>query len=158
MNTITITETPCTQCGRPESCDNGLCLTCIEKRITRRKIESKREIKKEYLKCVLSHNELLEYGNGLARLHAEANELKEQAKSVASDFKAKIDAAGSEAGIFARAIQNGFEYRDVECEVDRDFETKKVYTTRLDTGEIIKSRDMTQEEMQGRLFEAEKAA
>lgn len=121
-------------------------------------MNNEREIKKEYLKCVLSAEELLEYGNSLARLHSECSELKEQAKSVASDFKAKIDAATSQGGIFARAISNGFEYRDVECEVDRDFEAKKVWTTRLDTGEIIKSRDMTQEELQVHLFREKEAA
>ena len=117
--------------------------------------ETKKEIEKEYLKCNLTNAELLEYGNSLARLNTKANELKDQAKSVASDFKAKIDAAGSEAGVFARAIQNGFEYRNVECEIDRDYEVRKVFTTRLDTGEIIKTRDMTQEELQGHLFKDE---
>ena len=33
---ITITEKPCSQCGKPESCDNGLCLKCTSKRITGR--------------------------------------------------------------------------------------------------------------------------
>ena len=37
--TITITEKPCSQCGKPESCDNGLCLKCTSKRITGRNMK-----------------------------------------------------------------------------------------------------------------------
>jgi len=105
----------------------------------------------EYLKCILTEAEIKEAGAALARRYSEITNLEEQKKSVTSDFKAKIDAATAEASLLARQIQNGYEFRQIDCEIQRVWEDKTVQTIRLDTGEIVKTRPMTADELQDRL-------
>lgn len=111
----------------------------------------------QHLKCELTEDEIKEYGAELARKYSEITDLEDQKKSITSDFKARIDAANSDAGILARKIQNGYEFRDVFCEIQYIDDEKVVQTVRQDTGEIIKTRPMTPEEMQRDLFEEKEA-
>jgi len=109
--------------------------------------EVKKNIK-EHLKCVLTEEEIKEAGASLARKYSEITDLEEQKKSVVSDFKAQIDSATAMASVLARRIQNGYEYRNVDCEEQYDFNEKEIRVVRLDTGEIFKSRPMTPDELQ----------
>lgn len=106
---------------------------------------------KEHLKCLLSEKEIKDAGAALARSYSEITDLEEQKKSVTSDFKAKIDGATAQASILARKIQNGYDFRDVECEEVWDYDDKVVELIRLDTGETVKSRKITPEELQRKL-------
>lgn len=113
------------------------------------------KIVKEHLKCILTEKEIKESGANLARFHSEISDLENQKKSVVSDFKSKIEKATAEADIEARKIQNGYEYRSVECEVQKIFDEKVVQVVRTDTGEIIKQRAMTPDELQEKMFPEE---
>jgi hypothetical protein len=103
---------------------------------------------KEHLKCVLTEQEFKQYSSTLARTYSEIQELEEARKSVASDFKGKIDGSTAEATRLARIIQNGYEFRYVECDVVYMLITKTVGIVRNDTGEVVSTRPMTDEERQ----------
>ena len=107
---------------------------------------------KESLKCLLTEKEIREAGSSLARQYSRVAELEDEKKSVTSDFKAKIDLATAEASILARMIQNGYEFRTVDCETIWDFDSKTVSVVRQDTGETISERTMTPDELQKGLF------
>ena len=69
-----------------------------------------------------------------------------------SDFKAKIDAKDSLISNLSNNVNNGYEYRSVDCEVEMDSPKKGMKTTtRIDTGEVVGTEKMTdadrQEEM-----------
>jgi hypothetical protein len=145
-------EIACPQCGEMGATGkdgNGPCMKCLGKNI-----DNSLRIKKskEYLKCEFIEHEILEFGNELARKHSEITELEEMKKRVVSDFKAKTDAAEAEASILARKIQNKHEYRDVECQEVYNYVDKSVTIVRNDTGEIVKTRDMREDEKQELLF------
>ncbi len=115
-------------------------------------MDENRNKTKEYLKCILTEPEIKESGAQLARTYSEITDLEDQKKSLVSDFKAKIDGATASASILARKIQNGYEFRNIECEEWWDYECKVLEVMRLDTGEVIKSRPMTTDELQKKLF------
>ena len=106
----------------------------------------------EHLKCILTEEEIKEAGASLADRYSEITDLEEAKKSVTSDFKAKIDSATADASVLARKIQNGYEFRNVECELQFCTDDKIVQSVRLDTFEIFKSRPMTSDELQEGLF------
>ena len=145
-------EIPCPQCGEMGATGkdgNGPCLKCLAKNIDN---SMRMKKSKEYLKCDFTEKEILEFGSDLARKHSEINELEEQKKRVTSDFKAKSDAAEAEASVLARKIQNKHEFRDVECQEIYNYVDKSVTIVRLDTGEIVKTRNMREDEKQELLF------
>lgn len=109
----------------------------------------------EHLKHILTEDEIKDYGAQLARRYSEITDLEEQKKSVTSDFKARIDSANADAGVLARKIQNGYEFKNTDCEIQWDYDEKAVTVVRLDTMETVKSRPMTPDELQEEMFDGE---
>lgn len=108
-------------------------------------------IKKEnrFLKCILTHEELFEAGKTQADKHGELTRVEADAKRVASDFKARIDALKAELGCLAGKITAGYEHRDVVCRVEYDEpEIGKKRIIREDTFELVGIENMTGSEMQ----------
>lgn len=92
------------------------------------------------IKLTLQHNfsqdEMLQLSKELAIANQEMDRLDEQRKSVTSDFKAKIDHQKSVIGVYSSKVNNGYEFRIVECEVEYHKPKKGNKTiSRLDTGE-----------------------
>ena len=144
VHTIEINQDKkCIRCGKGGATQGGLCLECVSKRIAVR----------EHLKCVLTETEIKTAGAQLARSYSEITDLEDQKKSSASDFKARIDSASAQASIVARKIQNGYEFRDIDCEEVWNWDEKTVDVVRLDNGETVRSRTMTVGELQRGLFE-----
>ena len=111
---------------------------------------------KEYLKWLLTEKEKTELSAGIAKAISDRAGAEAKLKEVNTSIKAQI--AKLEAEITEKALQinNGYEYRNVECRMDKDFRLGTVTITRLDTGEVIRERPMTGEERQGRLPGTEK--
>jgi tRNA U54 and U55 pseudouridine synthase Pus10 len=110
------------------------------------------EKSKELLKCDLTEEEFKEFSSTLAKTTKDLRGLEDQKKAIGSKFAAKINEAETEANRIAIIVSDRYEYRDVECETIFDEEMLIATTYRNDTGAIIKSRLMTQEELQGKLF------
>ena len=110
----------------------------------------------EYLKCILTDDEFREYSSTLARKYSDIQELESQKKAITSDFASRINSATEETSRLARIIQNKCEYRNVDCEILYNYDKGIVTVIRLDTGEEVKSRAMTSDERQKKMFEEEK--
>lgn len=108
---------------------------------------------KEHLKCELSESEVKQMGSDLAQKVSEIKNLENQKKAATAQFKSQIDKLAAEVSLIANMIQNGYEFRVVDCEIIRNFKDKIVQWKRMDTGEIFKDRSMTQDELQADLFE-----
>ena len=104
------------------------------------------------LKCVLTEKEKIERGQQMARelelCDAAEAEKKEVTDNLSKEIKKHYGAASS----IGQVIRQGFEYRPVECEEERDFTNGVVRIIRLDTGAVEEEREMTPEERQASLI------
>lgn len=102
----------------------------------------------EHLECKFTEKELKELSGDLARYVKElsASELKK--KEVMSSLTAEINALESKVQSYAHKVSTGTEYRDVKCNVTYDFNAGTIRVHRNDTEEMIKDREMTDEQKQ----------
>lgn len=107
---------------------------------------------KEFLKYEFSHDEIHAKGIELARLSSESIAIENERKAVAAEFKAKIDTKEAEIGVLGNHINNGYEYRYIDCTVILNHpNTGKKTIVRNDTKEKVGEYDMTPSEMQNEL-------
>jgi phage host-nuclease inhibitor protein Gam len=101
------------------------------------------------LRCVMTGEELLEAGRQLAEATNLLTELDSEKAEIVAEFKAKISAAEAQIAVLSNKLRSGYEFRDVACKVAYGVpEPGFKQTTRLDTGEIIESLPLTEEEKQ----------
>lgn len=92
--------------------------------------------------------EKLALGSGLAQGHSQIAALKQEAKSIAADYKAKVEAISGGVNSATEKINSGFEMRAIECvvlhqrKVDKGQLPFKVYY-RKDTGAFVRREPMT---------------
>jgi hypothetical protein len=95
----------------------------------------------------------------LSRFYQHSNILREieaETKRFAKEketHKATIVGLAAQNAKALSAADTGFEWRDLECSQEFDFQRGIVTVRRPDTGEIVKTRSMTKEEMQTKMFE-----
>lgn len=107
---------------------------------------------KKYLKYQFTAEELKEKSSQLARECRRAEETEDDKKRVMSDFKAKIDALQASISLLSGHINNGYEYRDIECTVELNVPVAgKKTITRTDNDEQVAVENMDSEEMQEKL-------
>ena len=110
--------------------------------------------KTEWLKYSFSEAEIKELAKKLAYETRTLEELEDQKKSVVSDFSNKITRVKASLSGLANNINNGYDFRNIDCEVLLNSpEAGQKSIVRLDTGEIVRVEDMTQNEKQEKLFE-----
>jgi len=107
---------------------------------------------KEYLKCLLTEKEKTELSAKIAKAISDRTSAEAKLKEVSASIKAQIAQLDAEISEKALQINNGYEYRNVECRMDKDYRLGSVTITRLDTGEVIRERPMTAEERQMELL------
>ena len=103
---------------------------------------------KEYLKCQLTEKEKTELSAKIAKAISDRASAEAKLKEVSASIKAQIAQLDAEISEKALQINNGYEYRNVESRMDKDYRLGSVTITRLDTGEVIRERRMTAEERQ----------
>jgi len=102
---------------------------------TRRKTE-------RLLKVLLTPDEERYFGKEIARARQELAAVNDELDEVKSQFKSKIESCEKEQNRFMVLLNNGYEYRQVECEVVNDYKAGTVRVTRMDTGELVEERAM----------------
>lgn len=107
---------------------------------------------KKSLKYTFTQAEILELGSDLAREYAARTEAEANKKEVDAQLKAEIESHAAKAESLSRKLNNGYEYRDVECNEIFDYVQKTLSLERLDTGEIIYIRQLSVEELQSSLL------
>jgi len=117
--------------------------------MTRRR--SKKEIgetRKVVLPVKLTSAESALYGNCLANLALELVALEETKREFAKDIGDQIKEKRKHLESKARVVRSGLEERYVEVRDEFRHETNEVDVVRMDTGEVVATRPMTEEDRQ----------
>lgn len=108
-----------------------------------------------YLQCVLSEEELKKYSSDLARAAQDKNEIESRKKQAMSDFNAQISAKDADIVSFATKINNGWEFRNIDCRWEYNWDKAVKSLFREDTLECIaRNIPLEDDEKQGKLLEA----
>lgn len=102
-------------------------------------------------KVILSTEELATRAQTLAITLRDYDVMEEEMKAKAAQSKEALKGLRVTSAILATAVRDKAEYRSVPCEWIPNFTDKLMELCRLDTGEIVDSRAMTGEELQGDL-------
>jgi len=103
------------------------------------------------LQVQLTQEEQLAAGKKLAEAVRTLTNCQAQAKSAASQFKAKIDEMQAKINGLQILISDGYELRSVPCVNVMDYTDVMVRVTRTDTDEIVEERKLTEDERQSSL-------
>jgi len=107
----------------------------------------------EFLKCVLTEEEIKSAGMELALSNSKVDDLEAQKKSFNDQIKADITMCESQIQKYSRMIQNGYEYRNVEVTEEVDQKGQVVNIFRTDTGEFVRSRPLKNGDVQEKMFD-----
>ena len=103
----------------------------------------------ELLRCDFTSDEWTENARQLATATRLRSELEQEKKEIDSQYKAKIEEQIVRASKLAALLGAGYEMRNVPCEVILDKpEPGQATVVRTDTGEIVRTRPMTEMERQ----------
>lgn len=141
--------------GTPESVVN-LCerSDTMAKKGSGEKVNGQVVLSKETrsLKVILTNKERLDLGDQMARAIQSKESAEGHKTEAVAQFKSEIERHQAEAARIARSLANGYEFREVECEVrplaSRNGDAPQVDIVRTDTGEVVQTRGMTPSEMQ----------
>ena len=95
---------------------------------------------RETLRCELAGR--------LAEEQLELQELEDQKKAVVKDMAGKIEAVQARIRSGSNTFRQRWEMREVECVEVKDFNSGELYAKRMDTGEVIKRRKLTNAELE----------
>lgn len=100
------------------------------------------------LKVALSKEEVAERADRAAQLLADRDHEESELKAHASHVKSRIATMESEMRHLSGEVRTKCTYREVECERRFLYETSVVQEVRMDTGEVLSERAMTDREKQ----------
>lgn len=103
---------------------------------------------KAHLPCKLTQKEIYEAGKSLADALKRKSECEVRLESFKQQVKAEITTAEGEASKFQGLVASEIEYRMVEVEARFDFKAGRKTIIRMDTGEIIRTENITEDERQ----------
>lgn len=109
-------------------------------------IESKMLV--ENLPCTLTVEESHNYAKTCARLIRELEKVEGKKKVSTSEFKERIDSINARSRMLSEYVNSNQQFRDVDVRQEFDFGLGVVRKIRVDTGEVIETRAMTNEESQ----------
>lgn len=113
----------------------------------------KTEVIKDVLPVKLTDQERMQCADALANALQSANDAKMKKKSIVKNLDREIAEIEQEAVELRDAVATGREYREVIVHRVYDYEKAIVTETRTDTGEVLRSRAMTDEERQATLLD-----
>lgn len=103
-------------------------------------------------KCILTDEETLKYSRDMSSAKSKQSRFESELKSYTITKKAEIQEQETKVLIFSEKINNGYEFRDVECEIVYDFDIKIKRWYRKDTGEVEKEDIISDRELQEELL------
>ena len=114
-------------------------------------MSKQKETSKEYCKHTFTEDEKREISTELAHCVSELSQKEDEKKAIMSDLKSQIDSLASRTNGLATKLNNGYEMRNIECEIERDYDAHVIRFFRLDTGELVRTRKMTSDDVEGTL-------
>lgn len=118
-----------------------------------KKNRNREEFFESNLRVTLTREEIEDRADRAANIIEERDGLEEEMKAYQKAKKADIEKLDAEHRQLSNEVRTKATYRDVECKRTFDYNEGKVFEVRLDTGEILKKRLMTERELQMGLFE-----
>ena len=100
------------------------------------------------LVCDLTEDEISERAKQLAVSKGEMEQHQLHAKEIKADLKKKGEQLRAQISQLARACREGKEEREIVCELLYDEDELTVDVVRVDTGQVVSSRPMTDDERQ----------
>src|SRR5580704_3954710 len=98
------------------------------------------------LRCPLTDQEKIRFGEGLARLLEEMGEVEDEQKASAAKFKAQLEGIEGAVTKTRKILSAGYEYRWIDCKVlYHKPATRQKTLVRLDTGEVVREEDMSED-------------
>ena len=112
---------------------------------------------REYLRCDFTDAEIIDLSKKLARQISEHSAAERELKEVSTQLKANVTAKETAVAFTAGLVQNGYEYRTIECRRYFDHPEKgKKSLVRMDTGDVVSTDRMSGDDLQGQLFRKQK--
>jgi hypothetical protein len=102
-----------------------------------------------YIDYKFTDQELMEKGKELAKASQQKDALELKKKEVTSQITAEIAGKNAEINIITSKINNGYENRKVEGQIEYDFEENKKYF--IHDGKVHRTERMTEEDHQQEL-------
>lgn len=102
---------------------------------------------KKMLRHELTDDEKRELAERMAEDQAKLETLVDEKKAVASDYKSRIENVQGTIRLASSTYRQGWEIRETQCSEIYDYDKAVFSIVRLDTGEEIKRRGMTQDEL-----------
>ena len=102
----------------------------------------------EFLKYHFTEKEIQEIASEMAQKIVNLQQAEDDLKAIKSDYKNQMD--GIQAGINSAATKmtSGYEMRSVKCKVTPNYIARVWEYTRVDTGEMVKEKGMTSNDLQ----------
>lgn len=103
---------------------------------------------KETLRCQLTAPEKAGLSETMTQAIMEKEDSEESLKAVKAQFKSDIAAQDATIKACAQKLNAGFEMRQVDCHLIRDYRDNTIRVIRLDTMAQVSERTMTMDERQ----------
>ena len=95
---------------------------------------------------MLTEEDKLKYGDTMANAELEVEELEEELKDFRKDINSQIDDKRKAILRCGEALRNGFEYKDISCDIHFNYDTgKKLF---ISNGNTVATEDMTPSDFQ----------
>ena len=114
---------------------------------------SKLEVVKEVLPVQLTDQERLDFANELAKANQAVEHAIDEKKYLNSQAGSRVKQAEAHRDEITNIVSSGKEWREVIVHRVFDYEKGILTETRIDTGEVIASRPLTDVEKQGNLLD-----
>lgn len=106
------------------------------KKLPKAKITKEKD--REWLRVMLTDKEMMEAAKDSATSLIKKKNLEEQLDGIKKKFKSDIEHESLKMSVNSQKVEDGYEYRTVDCMWTKDWELGVKHLTRLDTNEVIK--------------------
>lgn len=99
----------------------------------------------------LTPDEIQKFASEIAQRVYEKASLELKKKSIMSQMKSELDGLDSRMNVLSSLIKDGYEYREVPCEIRMSWDNGIKQIIRSDTGETIETKEIPERERQQHL-------
>lgn len=108
----------------------------------------KREKQQVLFKHMFTAEEHHNNAEMLASVIIERRQIKNEAKEIASQYKARIDEKDAQTDKYSNMVSNGYEMREEECRVFMNFQDNMKEFVSTKTNQIVKTEPLSHEDKQ----------
>ena len=103
------------------------------------------------LECVIEEEKLRNYAKDLADVTKKKMRMEDQKRSFTKQIGAELEACSAQINLLSDKVSTGKEYRDIECAIEYDWERKEKAIVRIDTGDVVSTDIIKEDELQEHL-------